>query len=194
VGGLCVEPVGLVWTDSIQSGGSPFGFDNRETQHPIDVTVEPSDGNGANLSRVPDPLGGQGYAMRPYGRFDQGGARSQLALWGGAFGDLAASGQTVYVAQEWYFPEALHSDSWGWLALWDWHSTGPGWGENRWHAAPSLNLLSDGSMRVELAWGGTTADINGWSGDVSSKGLPVGEWFDIEMRYQWTAGTTTITV
>ena len=194
ISGLCVTPVGLVWTDSIQSGSSPWGFDNLETQHPIDVTVAPSDANGANLSRVPDPLGGAGYAMRQFGRFDQAGARSQLALWSGAFDDLATSGQAVYIAQEWYFPEALSTDSWGWLALWDWHSTGPSWGENRWHAAPSLNLLTDGSMRVVLEWGGTAADINGWTGGQSSIGLPVGEWFDIEMRYQWTAQTTTISV
>jgi hypothetical protein len=184
--------VGIVWTDSIQSGSAPYGFSNLSTQRPIDVTVAPSDANGANLSRVPDPLGGGGYAMRHYGMFDRQGARSQLGLWGGhgAFGDLARSGQPVYVAQEWYFPEALSSDSWGWLALWDWHSTGPSWGENRWCAAPSVMLLSDGSMRAELKWGGDAANANGEVGARSSVGLPVGEWFDIEMRYQWTEATT----
>jgi hypothetical protein len=189
-----VEAVGLVWTDSIQSGESPWGFDMLETQRPIDVLVPPSDSNGANLSRVLDPLGGGGYAMRHYGRFDQGGARSQLSLWSGPLADLATGGQAVYVAQEWYFPEPLYTDSWGWLSLWDWHSTGPGWGDNRWHTSPAIMLVTDGSMRIELVWGGTAGEINGQSGGVSSQGLPVGEWFDIEMRYQWTAGTTTITV
>jgi hypothetical protein len=187
--------VGLVWTDSIQSGSAPYGFRDLSTQRPIGVTVAPSDANGVNLSRVPDPLGGGGYAMRHYGMFDRQGARSQLGLWGeGAFGDLAASGQPVYIAQEWYFPEALYSNSWGWLALWDWHSTGPSWGENRWHTAPSVMLLSDGSMRAELKWGGDAAYANGEVGARSSVGLPVGEWFDIEMRYQWTEGGTTISV
>ena len=192
--GMCVAPVGVVWTDSIQSGGYPFGFDNLETQRPIDVAVQPGDGNGANLSRVPDPAGGGGYAIRHYGRFDQGGARAQLALWSGPLDEIATSGQELYVAQEWYFPDELYTDSWGWLSLWDFHSTGPGWGENRWHTSPAIMLATDGSMRIELAWGGTAADINGWSGGTSSKGLPVGEWFDIEMRYQWTEDTTTITV
>jgi len=37
-----------------------------------------------------DPAGGPGYAMRHYGKLDnQGGARSQIALWSGAFSDLA---------------------------------------------------------------------------------------------------------
>jgi hypothetical protein len=49
-------------------------------------------------------------------------------------------------------------------------------------------------MKIEMVWGGEAQDINGESGGQSSFGLPVGEWFDIEMSYQWTTDATTISV
>jgi hypothetical protein len=90
----------------------------------------------------------------------------------------------VYVAQEWYFPEGIDAggDEWAWLNLWDWHSTSSG-GDNRWHTAPGLMLNQDGSMTVAWQWGFGPNDDTGWS----SSALPVGEWFDIEMRYQWSS-------
>jgi len=194
ISGLCVASVGLVWTDSIQTGSEPFGFDEWLTEHPIDNPVAPKDSNGVNLSRVPDPLGGGGYAVREYATFDGSGSRAETGIWSfsdPAFGELATSGQPVYMAQEWYFPEVLSAGGHysPWIALWDWHSTGPD-GNNRWHTAPGLVLAADGSMKFEFGWGN---GINGASGH-STVGLPVGEWFDIEMRYQWTAGTTTLSV
>jgi hypothetical protein len=89
----------------------------------------------------------------------------------------------VYVAQEWYFPEQVDAggDPVPWLNLWDWHSTDPG-GGNRWHTAPGLMLSEDGSMRVGWQWGTGPNRYSSWS----SSGLPVGEWFDIEMKYQWS--------
>ena len=198
ISGLCVAPVGLVWTDSIQSGGGKWGFDDLETEAPIDTPIEASDANGANLTRVPDPLGGGGYAVRHYGTLGPDGTRAQLAIWSfrnTAFEDLVTSGQPVYVAQEWYFPETLSAggNDYPWLSLWDWHSTGPE-GSARWHTAPGLMLATDGSMRIEFNWGGDSQEINGSESGQSSIGLPVGEWFDIEMKYQWTPGRTTLSV
>jgi len=142
--------------------------------------------NGVDLSRVPDPLGGPGYAIRQYGTFDEGGARSELGLWSFVhkeFGDLASSGAPVYVAQEWYFPEAIDAggDSAPWLNLMDWHSTGDG-GNNRWHTCPGTFLNEDGSMTFRWEWG-----CGGGQSPWSSVALPVGEWFDIEMRWQRSA-------
>ncbi|RLB40162.1 MAG: hypothetical protein DRH30_08835, partial [Deltaproteobacteria bacterium] len=61
--------------------------------------------------------------MRFYGALGTGGSRAQLSLWSfdnSAFGDLVTSGQPIYVAQEWYFPEAIDAggDEWAWLNLW----------------------------------------------------------------------------
>jgi len=189
ISGLCVLSAGLVWTDSIQSGSPPFGFNDISTEYPIDNEVKASDANGANLSRVLDPLGSGDYAMRFYGALGTGGSRAQLSLWSfgnAAFGDLVTSGQPVYVAQEWYFPEAIDAggDVWAWLNLWDWHSTAAG-GDNRWHTAPGLMLNQDGSMRVAWQWGSGPTPDSTWS----TAPLPVGEWFDIEMRYQWSSNS-----
>ncbi len=197
--GLCVAPVGLVWTDSIQSGSGQYGFDGFVAQHPIGNEVMPSDANGANWSRVPDPLGGSGYAIRQYGVCDAGGARSQFALWSFShqeFSDLALSGAPIYVAQELYFPETIDAggDGWAWLSLLDWHTTKDG--TNRWHTSPGIMLKQDGSMRFQFAWGnGAGADVNGPSSDWSSLSMPVGEWFDLEMRWQFASSqTATVSV
>jgi hypothetical protein len=188
-----VAPVGMVWTDAIQSGSGHYGFDGFETEHPVGQTVTPSDANGANLSRVADPLGGPGYAMRQYGVYDTGGARSQLGIWSfnqSQFRDLALSGAPVYVAQEWYFPEAMDAggDPWAWLSLLDWHTTKDG--ADRWDTSPGMMLKQDGSMKFQLVWRNANGDSS-WS----TIALPVGEWFDIEMRWEFATGhTATVSV
>lgn len=162
------------------------------------MTVPPSDANGANSSRVPDPLGGPGYAIRQYAVCDEGGARSQLAVWSfshQAFRDLALSGEPVYVAQEIYFPETIDagSDGWAWLSLLDWHTTQDG--GNRWDTAPGIMLQQDGSMRFQFAWGFLARQVNGSNSDWSSFGMPVGEWFDLEMRWEFaTSQSATVSV
>ena len=200
ISGLCVAPVGLIWTDSIQSGGGLYGFDQLGTEHPIGTTVTPSDTNGANLTRVPDPLGGPGYALRQYGVCDEGGARSQLGLYSfsqnqSAFRDLALSGEPVYVAQEIYFPDTIDAggDGWAWLALLDWHTTRDG--GDRWDTSPGIVLQQDGSMRFQFAWGFLARQVNGSNSDWSSIGMPVGQWFDLEMRWQFASSqTATVSV
>ncbi len=190
-------PATILWSDEIQTGASPWGFDGLSVQHPIGTVVFPDDANGANLSRVADPLLGGGFALRHFATFDTGGSRSQAGIYSfanTAFGDQARSAEGVWVAQEWYFPAALGAggDYLPWINLWDWHSTDPG-GGNRWHTSPGLMLQEDGSMQVQWHWGGPANSINP-SSSVSTLALPVGEWFDIEMYYQWTTGTTTISL
>ena len=194
VSSLCVPSAGLIWTDSIQSGSWPYGFDEFLTERPIGTVVTPSDANGANLSRVPDPLGGAGYAIRQYGVFDQGGARAELGVWSfqqKAFRDLALSGTPVYVAQEWYFPETIHAsgDEWPWLSFLDWHTTAAN-GDSRWNTSPGIVLNEDGSMTFEFNWGSGPGQTNGDTSGWSRIGMPVGEWFDIEMRWQFATGPT----
>ena len=193
-GGTGGKPAVILWTDSIQKmASSPWGFDGIGVEHPIGSAVAPSDTNGANLSRVSDPAGGSGYALRHFGTFDSGGSRSQAGIYGFAnavFGAQAKSAEGIYMAQEWYFPTTIGAggDAWPWINLWDWHSTDTG-GGNRWHTRPGLMLVEDGSMRVRWEWGG--ASPNASSAD-SSVALPVGKWFDVEMYYQWSTSGTTL--
>jgi hypothetical protein len=188
----------ILWTDSIQSGASPWGLDGFGTEHPIGTSVTPSDANGANFSVVPDPLGGAGLAIRHFATFDTGGSRSQGGLYSDVntiFGNQAKRPEGIWVAQEWYFPEAITAggDAYCWINLWDWHSVDANRG-NRWHTSPGLMLVRDGSMKVVWEWGGPAASINKNSNN-SSGAMPVGRWFDIEMHYLWTdTPTATITL
>jgi PKD repeat protein len=187
----------VLWRDSIQTAAAaPWGFSQIAVEHPIGTRVTPGDGSGANLSRVANPLPGGGFALRHFATFDNGGTRSQAGIYSfanPAFERQAKSPEGVWVAQEWYFPQAItaRGDAVPWLNLWDWHSTASG--GNRWHTAPGLMLAEDGSLRVRWEWGGPAGALNPTSA-WSSIPLPVGEWFDIEMHYRWSAGRTTLTL
>jgi hypothetical protein len=188
----------ILWTDSIATKPSPWGLDGFGVEHPIGTSVTPNDANGANFSVVPDPLGGTGLAIRHFATFDTGGSRSQGGLYGDVntiFGKQAKSAEGVWVAQEWYFPEAISAkgDVYCWINLWDFHSIDSNRG-NRWHTSPGLMLAQDGSMKVRWEWGGPAYNINKSSG-LSAVAMPVGRWFDIEMHYVWTdtpSGTITL--
>ncbi|HMA96419.1 MAG TPA: heparin lyase I family protein [Polyangiaceae bacterium] len=187
----------ILWSDSIQTGTSPWGLDGFGVEHPIGTEVTANDANGANFSVVADPLGSTGYAIRHFATFDTGGSRSQGGLYGDVntfFGNQAKKPEGVWVAQEWYFPEALSAggDASCWINLWDFHSVDAN-RASRWHTAPGLILARDGSMKVGWEWGGS-ARINPNSA-LSSIAMPVGRWFDIEMHYVWSdTPTATITL
>jgi hypothetical protein len=189
IGGATADSTPIIlWHDDIQVGAEPWGFDGTGVEHPIDTPVAPDDANGANLSRAADPAAGGGHALRHYATFDTGGSRSQAGIYGDvntAFGDQAKRPEGVWVAQEWYFPQALSAsgDPACWINLWDWHSIDADRG-NRWHTSPGLMVLRDGSMKVRWEWGGPAGSINPASAD-STLALPVGRWFDVEMHYQW---------
>jgi hypothetical protein len=187
----------ILWTDTLQTGNTPWGFDGLAVQHPIGTDVVADDANGVNLSLVPDPVAGRGFALRHFATFDTGGSRSQAGIYSFAnsvWNEQAKRAQGVWVAQEWYFPQALGAagDPAPWINLWDWHSTDAD-GGNRWHTSPGLMLDKDGSMRVRWAWGGPAGNVNPTSA-VSTLALPVGRWFDIEMHYVWTTDKTTLSL
>ncbi|WP_235963711.1 heparin lyase I family protein [Tautonia rosea] len=189
------QPTPILWADDIQEGQRPWGFSGLFTQYD-GKAVEPDDANGANISRVPDPAGGPGFAMRHFAVFGPKVGRSQAGIWSfknPVFAEQAKSEEGVYIAQEWYFPEALSANGRGtpWISLWDWHSVGPN-GSNRWHTSPGMFLTKDGSMRFNLKWhSGSTGNP---TSALSTIPLPVGRWFDVEMYYKWTTGPTTIKV
>jgi len=179
----------ILWQDDIQGTSALMGFSGFGLEHPIGTEVNGSDQEGANLSRVANPLPGGGHALRHLGVFDTGGSRAQAGLYGDAtpaFGNQATRPEGIWVAAEIYFPEALIAPSGGgWLSIWDWHSIDAGTRGNRWHTAPGLMVASDGSMRLQLTWGqGTMHDING-DGPTATIAMPVGRWFDLEMHYEW---------
>ena len=179
----------ILWTDSIQTKGAPWGLDGYGAEYPVGTTITPNDANGANFSVVPDPLGGSALAIRHFATFDTGGARSQGGIYSDVntvFGKQAKSAEGVWVAQEWYFPSALDAkgESYCWINLWDFHSVDANRG-NRWHTSPGLMLAQDGSMRVQFNWGGPAYNINQNSKN-STIAIPVGRWFDIEMHYVWS--------
>jgi hypothetical protein len=181
----------ILWRDDIQGASALFGFDGIGVEHPIGTPVTPADGSGANLSRVANPLPGGGHAVRHFGTFDEGGSRAQAGLYGDVntvFGEQAKRPEGVWVAQEWYFPAAIdaNDDPWCWISVWDWHSIDAGTRGNRWHTAPGILVARDGSMRLELVWGGDAGGING-GGVASTLSMPVGRWFDVEMHYEWAA-------
>jgi hypothetical protein len=183
----------ILWSDDFHITVQPWGLDGAGVEHPIGTSVTPSDANGVNLSPVPDPLGGTGFALRHFATFDTGGSRSQGGLYGDVntiFGNQAKKPEGIWVAQEWYFPEAISAsgDPYCWINLWDWHSIDSNRG-NRWATAPGLMLARDGSMKVVWEWG---SGINPNS-QYSSIAMPVGRWFDIEMHYVWSE-TATVTL
>jgi Polysaccharide lyase len=179
---------GIAWSDSIQNAceEAPWGFSQIQLERPIGQSVNGSD--EVDLYRVPDPLGGPGYALKHVATFDNnGGSRSQAGIYSFAnqsFDSLVKSTGGVYIAVEWLFPEPItaHSgrDSNPWINLWDFHSVS---NSERWHTQPGLMLAEDGSMRVKWSWTAENPET-----DWSTIALPVGEWFDIEMHYVWSSG------
>jgi hypothetical protein len=185
------SPRSYAWTDSIQTSTSGnFGFNQLTIEHPIGTAV--SGNSDVNLVRAPSP-DGNGYALKHTATFADGGSRSQAGIYSFAnetFNQLAKSDSGVYIAQEWYFPQAMSAgnqvDTAPWVNLWDWHSVGPN-GSDRWDTQPGLMLAEDGSMRVKWSWRQANQET-AWS-EIE---LPVGEWFDVEMHYVWTSEGATV--
>jgi len=182
----------ILWTDEIQTSDSgTFGFSQFQLERPIGTAVGGSD--QVNLTRVPNPIGA-GFALKHVATFDNnGGARSQACIYSFAnktFEQQVKSQEGIWIAQEWYFPEPLSAgnqlDSNPWINLWDFHSVGSG---ERWHTQPGLMLAEDGSMRVKWSWSQANPET-AWS----QVDLPVGEWFDVEMHYVWTATGGTVSL
>jgi len=191
---------GILWTDDVQNecGEAPYGFSQIQLERPIGQSTGGND--EVDLYRVPDPLGGSGFALKHVATFDNsGGSRSQAGIYSFAnatFDELVRSPTGVYIAVEWMFPEAITAnsgkDSNPWINLWDFHSVSD---SERWHTQPGLMLAEDGSMKVKWSWTAVNPETP-WS----EIALPVGEWFTVEMHYVWgsestgCAGGTTVTL
>jgi hypothetical protein len=187
-----------IWQDGIQEDSPLWGFDGIGTNNPGYTPVAPDDANGVNLSRVPDPVGGSGYALRHYAMLDKKGAyvRSQAGVYGSrnkVFNDAATSPEGIYLAQECYLPEVLkaNNDPFSWLSLLDIHTL-DGTGANR--SWLGLNVMQNGSMRAGLAFGGPLYNINKFvpAPFTSAHFLPVGRWFDIKIHYIVSTEPTTV--
>lgn len=190
-----------IWKDRIQEDEPMWGFDGIGVCNPGNIEVAPDDANGANLSRVPDPSGKPGYALRHFALLDKQGAyvRSQAGVYGSnhkEFNDAAESPTGVYLEQECYIPEVLsaNSDGYSWLSLQDIHVTDADGANRSWLALP---VLQDGSMRAKLAWGGVLYNVNlnnGTPPPISAIPLSVRRPFIIKTHFIRSVEPTTIRV
>lgn len=191
--------VTYLWQDGIQENVQPdwgWGAPGSGTAHPIETNVVPSDANGANLSRVADPLGGPLFCIRHYVNLNPSG-RSQLGLGFPTSPALQAQIQKptgILAEAEFLFPVALTTavPHWQWINLWDFHSVDAN-GANRQHTSPGIMLDQFSTMKFYLAWGANLNTINPASA-MSSIALPVGRWFKIRIQYIWSLTPITIKV
>jgi len=158
-----------------------------------------SDRNGANLSRVPDPAGGPGSAIRHYIVPSNGGGRAQLSTvtsTNPALASQLANFGEVWIEQEMYIPAPLPSSSGKgpWLSLMYFHSFGPN-GADRWHTNPGLFLCS-----AALKCGsGDTGKImaRNWQNTVfagpTEKPVPVNQWFKLQVHFRWATTPVPVT-
>lgn len=183
----------VIWQDRIQENLPNWGFDQVRTDHG-GVIISPSDVNGANVTRVPDPAGGTGFVLRLFGNLT-GGARAQVGIGSPNWPALVEQLKTpegIWIESECFIPENIHAEAVGyqWMSLFDIHSTNAD-GSRRWHTCPGIMLNPDGSMRFQLQWGGESNAINKPS-DWSTVPLPVGRWFKRLIHYIWSETPITL--
>jgi len=189
--GFACTGEGVFWASTEQTAGAPWGFSPNgvECEHPIGTAVTCSDANGANVSKVPDPLGGPGYAIRHYAVVEDaaGSTRAQVGVWwpySDDFNNAMTSGQQVYFSEELYFPEEIvGTGEYPWLNILDIHSIDYG-GGNRTANRPAFMIMADfrdppGPMYLGLDWMHDTPVQ-------ASAPFPVGRWFTWEFSYRWT--------
>lgn len=154
-----------------------------------------SDARGASLSRVRDPAGGAGWAIRHYlNPAIFGRAQYSMASWtNSAFGAQAAKGE-VWIEQEMFFPALPVCNGSGWVSLMDFHShtsTGTNW----WNTNPGLMLASADTRATPAQAGSLVArdKLNLTLSPPSPMKVPVGRWFKLLTHFIWstTAQPTT---
>jgi hypothetical protein len=193
----------VVWQDNLQTETNWLNWGPGffpAVQWPISQNLAGlgSDAAGASLSRVPDPAGGGGFAIRHYLNPANGGGRAQysMASWTNqAFGIEAAKGQ-VWIEWEVYFPVVPTSVGPGaWLSIMDFHSHGPN-GEEWWATNGALMFASE-------VLGGTPADAgklrmrdntNTRFSNISMDRLPAGRWVKLQVHYIWSTTEVPITL
>ncbi len=188
----------IIWTDDIQNGSPPWGFDLIQCQHSIDTEVACSDANGANVSVVADPAGGTGKAMRHYIVTSGSGGRTQagvMSLFNSAFATQLANHGEVWIEEEAYFPSMpTPSGNYPWLSIMDFHSTDSA-GDNRWHTNPGLFLCATGidcssADTGKLKARNFTDSIEAGPTTIT---VPIGRWFKLQVHWVWSTSAVPIT-
>lgn len=186
----------IIWSDSIQTGSSPWGF-RFICEHPIGTPVVCSDSNGANISIVSDPLGGPGKAIRHY-VVPTGGGRAQLGTStfdNTALANQLASRSEVWIEQEMYIPGPIPTSTGkrAWISIMDVHSTGD-FGANRWHTNPGLFLCS-AALGCSSGDAGKLAARNLRNNKFvqSSFHVPIDQWFKVQVHVPWSTTPVPVT-
>jgi len=180
----------FVFQDTIQTETDAWwGFSDAACHRPVDGDGDPTcaDAQGVNISRVADPAGGGGYALRFYTELNGIGVRAQLGVygaWDATFNAAASSGNPIYCAMEMYIPSPawyLNSGTGGWMSLGDFHTLQPG-GGGRYHTSPGFMINRGGANTIQFAWNGMSGNGNG--SPYSTTAMPTDEWFDFEVGWQ----------
>jgi hypothetical protein len=182
----------------IQGSASDWGF-FVQCESPIGDSVPCSDSNGANVSRVPDPAGGGGYALRQYIN-PRESARSQLGIWG--FAEPPIQNQLnnrgeIWIQMEVYIPSPAPSNSGniGWLSIMDTQSTGSN-GAERWHTNPGVFLCS---AVFPVCGSGSAGKLvtrnvgnNVFVGPTTNP-VPLNQWFKLQVHFIWSTSPVPVT-
>lgn len=154
-----------------------------------------SDAAGASLSRVRDPAGGTGWAIRHLIDLTNGYARAQMSLasWTlPAFGAQLAKGE-VWIEQEVYIPAPLPTvgDPRAWMSLQDFHVHNAAEPLNWLHTWPGLFL---GSPSVANSPPGRLISrASNIFSKPSSLPVPVGRWFRLQTHFPWSTSAVPVT-
>ena len=177
----------VFFKDKIQTANEPWGFDEALTEYPVGsfLSAGARSDSKANLSKVADPAGGSGYAIRQAVHANgPGGGRSELGVWtlGGTNASLRShlrTGAPIFISMEVYLPAHTQPkvpDSTPWLAMYDIHPTAGG----VWRPGWSALWPEDGSDRLLVGRKDTDDE------KYSSVEMPIGEWFTLEI--EWSGG------
>jgi hypothetical protein len=177
----------VFFKDKIQTANEPWGFDEALTEYPVGsfLSAGARSDSKANLSKVADPAGGSGYAIRQAVHANgPGGGRSELGVWtlGGTNASLRShlrTGAPIFISMEVYLPAHTQPkvpDSTPWLAMYDIHPTAGG----VWRPGWSALWPEDGSDRLLVGRKDTDDE------KYSSVEMPIGEWFTFEI--EWSGG------
>jgi len=191
-------PSTVVWSDNFQTEPDYYKWSFfpvcQNSANSIPSGTLGSDAAGASLSRVRDPAGGTGWAIRHYLDSAAGGYRAQMSLasWTLApFGTQLAKGE-VWIEQEMYIPAPMPTagDSDAWLSIQDFHSHGAN-GENWHHSHPALMLGSPVMGRQPGQLVARNFQNNIFSAPTVNT-VPLNRWFRLQVHLPWR--TTVVPV
>jgi hypothetical protein len=169
-------------------------------EHPINgVKITCDAGNGADLSRVPDPAGGLGWAIRHYIIPSDGGGRAQVStstVGNPAFATQLANYSEIWIEQEMFIPAPVPSSegNGSWISIMDFHTSDAN-GADRWHTNPGLFLCS-GALRCPPSEAGKLV-ARDWKnkifGGPTAESVPVNQWFRLQVHFRWSTSPVPVT-